>query len=425
MGEFDLNHAGLNVLRWAGVGVAAIVLTGCASDTSRLAVGVDHTPTASIASGQLIPPEAIGQSAAAPPAASSWSSGSGNPAPSSAAIQSAPLAPVSAPSMPTRPSYQAAPIPARPASTPAIPSSGGSFGPWTTAGGAPVTVGANESASVIAARYGVPQEALLRSNGLTSAAQVRPGMQLTVPVYDASLRAAPPSAAPASAAPARTPAPQRQSAANPASNPAPAATLQSQAATQQQRSAALAPASSAPASRPTDGARPASAGEAAKPQPAARPAATARPEHARTAAVAPKPEPEAPKATAPAADDKPEFRWPARGRIIQGFKSGASDGIAIAVPEGTAVKAAEAGVVAYAGNELKGYGNLVLIRHPNGFVSAYAHNGELNVKRGDTVRRGQVIAKSGQSGNVSSPQLHFELRKGSTPVDPTAYLAGL
>jgi murein DD-endopeptidase MepM/ murein hydrolase activator NlpD len=140
---------------------------------------------------------------------------------------------------------------------------------------------------------------------------------------------------------------------------------------------------------------------------------------------APKAEPEAPKTAAPAADDKPEFRWPARGRIIQGFKSGANDGIAIAVPEGTAVKAAEAGVVAYAGSELKGYGNLVLIRHPNGFVSAYAHNGELNVKRGDTVRRGQVIAKSGQSGNVSSPQLHFELRKGSTPVDPTAYLAGL
>jgi murein DD-endopeptidase MepM/ murein hydrolase activator NlpD len=74
---------------------------------------------------------------------------------------------------------------------------------------------------------------------------------------------------------------------------------------------------------------------------------------------------------------------------------------------------------------LKGYGNLVLIRHPNGFVSAYANNGELSVKRGENVKRGQIIAKSGQSGNVSSPQLHFELRKGSTPVDPTSYLAGL
>ena len=89
------------------------------------------------------------------------------------------------------------------------------------------------------------------------------------------------------------------------------------------------------------------------------------------------------------------------------------------MPEGTPVKAAEDGVVAYAGNELKGYGNLVLIRHANGYVSAYANASELLVKRGDTVKRGQVIAHAGQTGNVSAPQLHFEIRKGSTPVDPT------
>ena len=89
------------------------------------------------------------------------------------------------------------------------------------------------------------------------------------------------------------------------------------------------------------------------------------------------------------------------------------------------MRAAEDGKVAYAGNALKGYGNLVLIRHSNGFVTAYANNGELDVKSGDTVKRGQVIAKSGDTGNVNSPQLHFELRKGSTPVDPTSYLAGL
>ncbi len=124
-------------------------------------------------------------------------------------------------------------------------------------------------------------------------------------------------------------------------------------------------------------------------------------------------------------DATPEFRWPARGKVIQGFKPGQSEGISIAVPEGTAVKAAEGGTVAYAGSELKGYGNLVLIKHPNGFVSAYAHNGELMVKRGEIVKRGQTIAKSGQSGNVSSPQLQFQLRKGQTPVDPTNYLAGL
>ncbi len=178
--------------------------------------------------------------------------------------------------------------------------------------------------------------------------------------------------------------------------------------------------------------------------PVVKPNATSVPkaEPARPAAVADAPAPRSvplvsreqantrPEAapTSPAVvteDGSPEFRWPARGRIIQGFKAGKSEGISIAVPEGTAVKAAEGGTVAYAGSELKNYGNLVLIRHPNGFVSAYAHNGELMVKRGETVKRGQVVAKSGQSGDVSSPQLAFQLRKGSSPVDPTQYLAGL
>ncbi len=117
-----------------------------------------------------------------------------------------------------------------------------------------------------------------------------------------------------------------------------------------------------------------------------------------------------------------DFRWPARGRVISGFGSAGNEGINIAVPEGTPVKAAESGTVAYAGSEVKGYGNLVLIRHDNGYVSAYAHNGEIGVKRGDKVKRGQVVAKSGQSGNVTSPQLHFEIRKGSTPVDPIPFL---
>ena len=94
------------------------------------------------------------------------------------------------------------------------------------------------------------------------------------------------------------------------------------------------------------------------------------------------------------------------------------------MPEGTSVKAAEDGVVAYSGNELKGYGNLVLVRHSNGYVTAYAHASELKVKRGDAVKRGQIIALAGQTGTVSSPQLHFEIRKGSTPVDPTQLLTG-
>lgn len=116
--------------------------------------------------------------------------------------------------------------------------------------------------------------------------------------------------------------------------------------------------------------------------------------------------------------------WPVRGRIIRAFQPGVNDGINISVPNGTPVHAIDGGVVAYAGSQLKGYGNLVLIRHPNGFISAYADNGAIDVKRGQSVTRGQVIAHSGQSGDVSSPQLHFELRKGTVPVNPTHFLAG-
>jgi murein DD-endopeptidase MepM/ murein hydrolase activator NlpD len=122
----------------------------------------------------------------------------------------------------------------------------------------------------------------------------------------------------------------------------------------------------------------------------------------------------------------PGFRWPARGRVVSGFgpktNGQGNDGINVAVPEGTPIKAAEDGVVAYAGNELKTYGNLVLVRHANGYVTAYAHASEILVKRDEHVKRGQVIGKAGQTGSVTSPQLHFEIRKGSTPVDPIPFL---
>ena len=128
-----------------------------------------------------------------------------------------------------------------------------------------------------------------------------------------------------------------------------------------------------------------------------------------------------------AADGATGMRWPVRGKIISGFGPKANglknEGINIAVPEGTSIRAAESGVVAYAGNELKGYGNLVLIRHDDGYVTAYAHAKELFVKRGDTVKRGDVIAKAGQTGSVSSPQLHFEVRKGATALDPMKFLS--
>ncbi len=120
------------------------------------------------------------------------------------------------------------------------------------------------------------------------------------------------------------------------------------------------------------------------------------------------------------------FRWPARGRVISEFgtKPGGArnDGINIAVPEGAEVKASKDGTVIYAGNELKGYGNLVLVRHDGGWVTAYAHNSQLRVKRGDAVKRGDTIALAGATGSVSQPQLHFEIRQGNRPVDPRAHL---
>jgi len=124
-----------------------------------------------------------------------------------------------------------------------------------------------------------------------------------------------------------------------------------------------------------------------------------------------------------------KLRRPVQGRVITGFgrrNDGThNDGINISVPLGTEVHAAESGVVAYAGSELKGYGNLVLLRHDNGWVTAYAHNDQLTVSRGDKVQRGQVIARAGRTGSVDQPQLHFELRQGSKPVDPVPFLERL
>lgn len=121
-----------------------------------------------------------------------------------------------------------------------------------------------------------------------------------------------------------------------------------------------------------------------------------------------------------------KFRWPAKGKVVASFGPRSdnthNDGINILVPQGTSVVAAESGTVAYAGSELKGYGNLVLIRHEGNWVSAYAHNEALLVKRGDKVERGQSIAKAGKTGAVDQPQVHFELRQGSKPVDPMPHL---
>lgn len=133
-----------------------------------------------------------------------------------------------------------------------------------------------------------------------------------------------------------------------------------------------------------------------------------------------------PAVSSPPARDGRGFVWPVRGQVVTRFgptgRGLHNDGINIAAPRGTTVVAADSGVVAYAGNELRGFGNLLLVKHADGWITAYAHNEALLVKRGDRIRRGQPIARVGQTGNVGEPQLHFELRRGTRAVDPAEFL---
>src|SRR5215472_6480051 len=153
----------------------------------------------------------------------------------------------------------------------------------------------------------------------------------------------------------------------------------------------------------------------------------------KPAAVPPPGSGEEPPAAAPpprsSAPDSGTFLWPVRGHVLAAYGSGRdgtrNDGINIAAPRGAAVEAADGGVVAYAGNEVRGYGNLILVKHPNGWISAYGHCDQILVKRGDKVARGQTIARVGSTGNVAEPQLHFELRRGNRAVDPREFLAPL
>lgn len=131
----------------------------------------------------------------------------------------------------------------------------------------------------------------------------------------------------------------------------------------------------------------------------------------------------------PASAPKPrknKFAWPVQGKVISRYgalgQGRTNDGINIQAPLGTTVKAADKGSIAYAGNELKGFGNLILIRHDDGWITAYAHNDRLFVKKGQRVTKGEKISTVGSTGGVNSPQLHFEVRSGKKALNPQAYL---
>ena len=325
------------------------------------------------------------------------------------------------------------------------------------AGGTKIIVGTSDTLDVLAKRYHVTPQAILAANGYKGPRALSPGQQLVIP-HPGAVAAA---SAPMAAAPAMAPKPVAAVAA-PSSvhfvnhgdtlasiarknhisaaelahanglDPSAKLKLGTKLTVPGAKTAAVA-ASLAPAPGAVAPVAAALQPVAAAPAPATKMAAVAQPaQSARlaqaTTNIEEKPAAEAPAKAAETTSSLPTFRWPVRGKVITSYgaktNGKSNDGINVAVPEGTPVKAAEDGVVAYAGNELKGYGNLVLVRHSNGYVTAYAHASELLVKRGDTIKRGQVIAKSGQSGEVASPQLHFEIRKGSSPVDPLQFLNG-
>lgn len=343
---------------------------------------------------------------------------------------------------------------------------------WNWEGGTAITVQQGDTIDSVVMRYGVPASAIAEANNLPNGSTLRPGQRLVIPKYEATGSTVAPRVASAPPPPQPRPAISAPATAAPASGGPhvhiiqPGETLMKLSRQYNKPLVEIARANNIPPStlvkvgdrivipgvrgQQLAAAKPPQPATVAPPRPAApvmaqaqpKPAVAPAPQKVAAAPVAAVPaapptavnvvtpaaqNPEPPKVKQEVTAATPSFRWPVNGRVIQAFgprPSGAqNDGINISVPEGTAIKAAEDGVVAYAGNELKTYGNLVLIRHSNGYVTAYAHASEITVKRDDVVKRGQVIAKAGQTGSVNAPQVHFEIRKGSTPVDPAPFLA--
>lgn len=245
-----------------------------------------------------------------------------------------------------------------------------------------------ESLYTIARRYNVTAQAIVQANGMGSPDKIFVGQKVIIPGMTAKSPAA---TQVASLAPSPVEAPAGAKLA-----PSPVMAL-----TPPQKS------TPAPAAAPVE-----------------KTAAIQNPALVDPEKSAAEPVPTKPAIVEPVMSGADKFRWPISGKVITDFIASKGTGINIEAPEGAAVRAAENGQVIYVGSGVEGYGNLILIRHANGYVSAYAHLKSVGVSKGDNVTRGDSIGQAGMTGSVSRPQLHFELRKGATPVDPVPLLAG-
>ncbi|HEY5207829.1 MAG TPA: M23 family metallopeptidase [Stellaceae bacterium] len=259
----------------------------------------------------------------------------------------------------------------------------------------------------IARRYNLPVRLVIDANGLISPYRLEVGTILTLPGEDAPM---PRQGVVMASAAARPRVSSRAYEAPPAPHRSDRALASSAAAEERPR---IASSEGPPSDRPTP-----RVAEVVPVHP--QPPAAVRP---AAATFSPPPAAETGRSGVASARG---FIWPVHGRIVESYGIAANgthnDGINIAARAGSPVYAAQAGEVVYVGNELRGYGNLVLIKHEGGYITAYAHNSALLVHKGEHVARGQTIARVGATGEVGQPQLHFEVRAGRNPVDPTQYL---
>ena len=391
-----MSKASHRYLRTAALFILAGFATGCSSGTQRFTDSFYTGATANQQqainkqAGYQQMPQTTGsiQSSDLPPVAGqpSYQAAQSQPQPSYGASSSQPTQVASAGQVMGTPPHNLGQMSSSSSSTGAQPVSkkNGSY-----------IVQSGDTLYSVSRKTGVSVDSLKSANGLSNGA-IRVGQSLIVPGgHNTEVAAATPSAATAKTV---TPAALPET---------------KQVTTPTKTAAASQPAATQPAAEPTKTAQ----NEPAKPaaEPAVAKSSDTTMNQAENVAV-----------VAPQATGISKMRWPAQGRILSSFGqkegSGTNDGIDIMAPEGSSVKAAENGVVIYAGDGLKEFGNTVLIRHENNIVTVYGHNSKILVQRGQKVRRGDEIAKSGMSGNASTPRVHFEVRKNSSPVNPIKYL---